>query len=79
MLVNSAAFRGFLQRMIDKRRSEMAQPGFVSKGDFLTMLLQNDLFSNQVEYMIDECLTFMLAGTQTTTLLVSNIVYYMTQ
>ena len=30
------------------------------------------------EYIIDECLTFMLAATMTTTLLINNGIYYLT-
>ena len=57
----------------------MAMPGFVSKGDFVTMLLQNDLFKDNEEYMVDECLTFMLASTGTNTLLATNMFYHMTK
>jgi cytochrome P450 len=28
--------------------------------------------------MVDECLTFMLAATMTTTMLISNAIYYLT-
>lgn len=41
-------------------------------------MLQDDLFKGKDDYMIDECLTFMLAATMTTTLLISNAVYYLT-
>lgn len=52
--------------------------GFEGKGDFLTILLQDELFKGQEEYIVDECITFMIASTQTTTLLVSNALYYLT-
>ena len=39
LLANAQAFREFISKMIDKRRSEMQRPDFVNSGDFLTMLL----------------------------------------
>ena len=36
-------------------------------GDFLTMLLEDELFQDKEELIVDECLTFMLAASQTTT------------
>jgi cytochrome P450 len=43
------------------------------------MLLQDELFKGQDEYIVDECLTFMAAATQTTTILISNAIYYLTK
>ena len=51
----------------------------MDKGDFLTQLLSDDLFKGQDQYIIDECLTFMAAASQTTTLLISNALYYLTK
>jgi cytochrome P450 len=56
----------------------MSRPDYQSKGDFLTLMLSDELFKGQDTYMIDECLTFMLAATMTTTLLISNAIYYLT-
>jgi len=47
-------------------------------GDFLTLMLNDELFAGKEEYIIDECLTFMLAATMTTTLLINNGIYYLT-
>jgi cytochrome P450 len=57
----------------------MTAPGFKSKGDFMTMLLQDDLFKGQNDYIVDECLTFMGAASQTTALLMANALFYLTQ
>ena len=65
--------------MIENRRQEMKKPSFKNKGDFLTLLLTDDLFKDKNDYMVDECLTFMLAATMTTTMLISNAIYYLTQ
>ncbi len=64
--------------MIVNRREEIKSPSFKSKGDFLTLLLTDDLFKDKDDYMVDECLTFMLAATMTTTMLISNAIYYLT-
>ena len=77
VLANSDEFRDFLKSMIKKRREEMKDPSFISKGDFLTQLLSDELFMGQEDYIVDECLTFMVAATQTTTLMVSNSLYYL--
>jgi cytochrome P450 len=53
-----------------------------SKGvftDFLSLMLNDELFADKDDFLIDECLTFMLAATMTTTLLISNAIYYLTQ
>ena len=42
------------------------------------MMLTDELFMGKDDYMVDECLTFMLAATMTTTLLTSNAIFYLT-
>jgi cytochrome P450 len=51
----------------------------VNMGDFLSLMLNDELFAGKDEYIIDECLTFMLAATMTTTMLINNSIYYLTQ
>lgn len=41
----------------------MKKPDFVSKGDFLTMFLEDDFFNGNDQYIIDECLTILFAST----------------
>lgn len=64
--------------MINERREQMKQKDFVSGGDFLTILLMDDLFMENEEYMVDECVGFMLASTTTTTILLYNTLYFLT-
>ena len=78
MLINATNFRKFIKQMISERREEMQQKNYVAKDDFLTLLLLDDLFINDEEMMIDECLAFMQAGTATTTMLMYNTLYYLT-
>lgn len=56
----------------------MEAPTFENKGDFLTLMLNDELFKDKDDYMIDECITFMTAATMTTTMLISNGVYHLT-
>jgi cytochrome P450 len=56
----------------------MTLKNYEEKGDFLSLMLTDDLFKGKDQYIIDECLTFMLAGTMTTTLLISNAIYHLT-
>lgn len=64
--------------MINERRAELKNPNFNKKDDFLTILLTDELFSNDDQMMVDECITFLMAATQTTTLLISNALYFLT-
>ena len=72
---NNTTLRDYIMRMIIKRREDFKKPGFVDKGDFLTNLLKDELFANQDVLIIDECITFLLAATQTSTTLIINCVY----
>lgn len=57
----------------------MSKPDFVNKGDLLTMLLTIDNFKNDDKMILDECVAFMIASTNATSLLISNTLYYLTQ
>jgi cytochrome P450 len=60
---NAHEFRNYIRSMILERKKQMNDPTYQSKGDFLTILLQDDLFKNDEKMMIDECVTFLLAAT----------------
>eukprot|EP00347_Sterkiella_histriomuscorum_P009756 403340009 len=76
---NVTNFRAFLQMLVDERREAMKKPDFVNKGDLLTMLLTIDNFKNDDKMILDECVAFMIASTNATSLLMSNTLYYLTQ
>ena len=57
----------------------MMKPDYTSKGDLLHLLLTVDLFKNNDDMIIDECVAFMIASTNATSLLIANTVYYLTQ
>ena len=56
--------------MVAERRLELADPNYQKKDDFLTILLTDELFINNDTMIVDECITFLGAATQTTTLLI---------
>ena len=76
---NVQRFKDHIRSLIEDRRREIAEPGFNAKGsfDFLTQLLSDDMYKDNDKMIMDECLTFIGAATQTTTFLLSNVMYYM--
>jgi cytochrome P450 len=77
-VANSDRFRDFLRTLINQRRKEMALEKERQRGDFLSMMLNDDLFRDKEDYLVDECLTFMVAATMTSTMLVNSAIYYLT-
>lgn len=75
---NSDELRLVIKTMVVERKEEMKDPNFVSQEDFLTQMLQDDFFKDVEEFMIDECITIMVAGSQTSTVLIANAVMNLT-
>jgi cytochrome P450 len=71
-------FRKFLKTLVDERRVDMTKPDYVNKGDLLNLLLTEDLFKFNDQVILDECVAFMIASTNATSLLISNTLYYLT-
>lgn len=72
--------RAAIQKIIeDKIRRIKEDPKESEKGDFLSILLADDLFKDDMEMMIDEALTFFLAGTQTTSITTTNLTLHAIQ
>jgi cytochrome P450 len=66
-LRNILTFRGFIRQLLRERKEEMSKSDFKQANeDFLTMLLRDELFKDNEEMIIDECITFMAAATSTT-------------
>lgn len=76
---NVERFKAHVKKLVDARREEMKDPSFSKEGsfDFLTQLLSDELYLENDKMIMDECLTFIGAATQTTTFLMSNIIYYL--
>ena len=76
--VNTEAIKRVVAEMIRERRAELEDPACTTKDhcDFLTQLLQDDYMKNDDKMLLDECLTFVGAATQSQTLLLTNLIYY---
>lgn len=57
-----------------KRRVIEDESAELQKGDLMTILISDEVFENDVEMIVDECLTFFMAGTQTTSSLVAHTI-----
>ena len=50
----------------------MLQPDYIDKGDLVSILLQDENFKDNRSRIIDEAMTFFLAGSVTTSTMVTN-------
>ena len=77
--VNTEAFKSVVADMIRERRAELEDPACTTKGhvDFLSQLLQDDYFKTDDQKILDECMTFIGAATQSQTFLITNTLYYL--
>ena len=64
-------------QMILERREEMKNGVNLDCHDFLTTMLQNDQYKDNNDMIIDECMTFFVAGFMTTNALNSNLLVYL--
>ena len=63
---NAIALRKFCLEIIDNKEKEMREnPELKQSGDFLTLILKEEFFKNKKVRILDECLTFFFAGSQT--------------
>lgn len=76
ILANCREIRKAIKQVVDKRRKECeVNPATRQKGDFLQILLEDETTRDNNELIIDECLTFFFAGTQTSNLTSQNLIY----
>ena len=57
----------------------MKQQDYKHENDILSLILTDDLFKDNDEMIVDESITFIVAGTQTTAVTTSNLICYYTQ
>lgn len=63
---NAGYLRELIAEIVRGRRAALeADPSLKEAGNFLTILLTEPYFMNDSERIIDECLTFFFAGSQT--------------
>ena len=67
--------REFISKIVEKRRLALKQnPELAQEGDFLTILLIEPHFKDNNSRIIDECLTFFFAGSQTSAAATQNLI-----
>ena len=75
---NSRQLRTLFSEIIEKRIQEKKlKEGQDDRGDILTVLLEDPLFKDSMENIVDECITFFVAGTQTQAVQISNTLCYL--
>jgi len=79
VLQNVRLIRNVFREFVDKRRAEMKMADYQEKGDLLSTLVQDELFDNDTEVIIDQCMTFFFAGSQTLFFSTSNLIMYLMQ
>lgn len=75
---NVATFRAHLKTFVAQRRAELQQNPNLQAFDFITNGLKSDLYSKSDDLIVDDCITFMLGGTQTTAATIINALYRIT-
>ena len=74
MKANAGFLRDLISSIVDRRREAIKKdPSLKEAGDFLTILLTEPFFMNDNERIIDECLTFFFAGSQTSGITAQNL------
>ena len=79
---NVKTCREFCRKLVLERKKQMKEPGYVkhSQGDLLSTLIEDEEgFAENNEVLIDECITFFLAGSQTVKATSANIIQHITQ
>ena len=71
---NAIALRELMEQIVDRKRQAIAKdPSLKEAGDFLTLLLTEKFFMNDKARIVDECLTFFFAGSQTSAITTQNL------
>ena len=70
------AVRNVVRQVIDTRRKQQTEIG---RGDLLSIMLGDPMFSENDEVMIDELLTIFFAGSQTTANATQNLILHLLQ
>ncbi len=70
------AVRNVVRQVIDTRRKQKTEIG---RGDLLSIMLGDPMFSENDEVMIDELLTIFFAGSQTTANATQNLILHLLQ
>jgi cytochrome P450 len=66
-----------MAELIERRKDQMKSPDYVPRNDFLSLLMEDELFKDSIDLMVDECSLFMLASTQSTAMHIFFSIYYL--
>jgi len=77
LLANSRTLRAKFQKVVNDRRQEMKEGRRLDEGDFLSILLSDELFKEDNEMIVDEILTFFFAGSQTSSVVTQNLLMHL--
>ena len=77
MMRNALLLRARIEEICERRRKliQAKDPEIMKKNDFLTILLQNKHFEDNNKRLVDECLTFFFAGSQTSAIATQNLLF----
>ena len=75
---NIKTLRESVTLLLKKRKSDLKN-GLSHGGDFLSILIEDELFAKDEESMLDECCMFLIASTQTTATLLTETLFRITQ
>ena len=73
---NCLAVRQFVLEVVNRRKAEN-ESVLSSKDDLLALLLSNEVFSNDDEVIVDELLTIIFAGSQTSANTTQNLIFHL--
>eukprot|EP00347_Sterkiella_histriomuscorum_P011732 403371320 len=76
---NSLQVRNYISNLIQIKKDIYQKTKTYQGDDLLTILLQDEIFQGHDEMILDECVTFFIAGSQTTAVTTSNLICYLTQ
>ncbi|TNV80191.1 hypothetical protein FGO68_gene8755 [Halteria grandinella] len=75
LLRNVKAVRDYCKQIINDRRANPLKDG--ETADLLSILLEDEVYHNNDEVIVDECITFFLAGSQTVKATDGNILIHL--
>ena len=73
---NIISLRDFIKDLIKVKREEISRG--IKKVDFLSLMLEDELYKDNEERMVDECTSIMFAATQTTAINISETLFRLT-
>ena len=61
-MANIKRLRDAFASLAEKRKQDLKRKDFLDRGDLLSILSQDELFCDDPQMIVDECITFFFAG-----------------